>query len=162
MSRTTERHLYLLTNPYRIKAILDANRNSLMLLELKFSIGTLSLSTAALIAAFFGMNLKNFMEESDLGFGGVCVVSFAVATVVCGYGLSKLRRVQKVSMWGEQGVAAARGRNFRSVDGEMLPRVRCETVPDFARKARTISKNERMAIRMARTDAIKTSASGAP
>lgn len=110
-----------------------------MLLELKFSIGTLSLSTAALIAAFFGMNLKNFMEESDLGFGGVCVVSFAIAAVVCGYGLGKLRRVQKVSMWGEQGVSAGRGRNWRNVDGD-LNRIRDGALPEFARKTRIQSK----------------------
>lgn len=66
-----------------MKAILDANRNSLMLLDLKFSIGTLGIGSGAFIASLYGMNLKNFIEESD--------------------GLTKLRKVQRVSMWGEQG-----------------------------------------------------------
>ncbi|KAI9675258.1 MAG: magnesium ion transporter [Caeruleum heppii] len=88
-----------------VKAILDANRNALMLLDLKFSIGTLGIGSGAFIAALYGMNLKNFLEESDYGFLGVSVWSFVFAGIVCSYGLTKLRRVQRVSMWGERGVA---------------------------------------------------------
>ncbi|MCJ1476047.1 magnesium ion transporter [Lambiella insularis] len=86
-----------------VKAILDANRNSLMLLDLKFSIGTLGIGGGAFIAALYGMNLKNFMEESDYGFYAVSGFSFVFAAVVCSYGLTKLRKLQRVSMWGEQG-----------------------------------------------------------
>ena len=74
-----------------------------MLLDLKFSIGTLGIGSGAFIAAIYGMNLKNFIEESDLGFWGVSGFSGIFAAVVCVYGLQKLRRVQRVSMWGEQG-----------------------------------------------------------
>ena len=91
----------MLTWRYRVKAILDANRNSLMLLDLKFSIGTLGIGSGAFVASLYGMNLKNFIEESDLGFIGVSAWSFVFAAIVCSYGLSKLRRVQRVSMWGE-------------------------------------------------------------
>ncbi len=91
------------TNFISVKAILDANRNSLMLLDLKFSIGTLGFGSGAFIASLYGMNLKNFMEESDLGFSGVTALSFLFAAVVWTYGLKKLRKVQRVSMWGEQG-----------------------------------------------------------
>ncbi|KAB8223578.1 hypothetical protein BDV33DRAFT_167261 [Aspergillus novoparasiticus] len=87
-----------------VKAILDANRNSLMLLDLKFSIGTLGLATGTLFSALYGMNLKNFIEESDFGFGGVSVICFAITAVVCVYGLAKLRKLQRVRMWGEAGV----------------------------------------------------------
>ena len=86
-----------------VKAILDANRNSLMLLDLKFSIGTLGIGSGAFIASLYGMNLKNFIEESNLGFMGVTAWSFVFAALVCGYGMTKLRKVQRVSMWGEQG-----------------------------------------------------------
>ncbi|KAJ5699047.1 hypothetical protein N7462_001052 [Penicillium macrosclerotiorum] len=89
---------------HRVKAILDANRNSLMLLDLKFSIGTLGLATGTLFSALYGMNLKNFIEESDFGFGGVSVICFALTAVVCVYGLAKLRKLQRVRMWGESGV----------------------------------------------------------
>jgi magnesium transporter len=96
-----------------VKAILDANRNSLMLLDLKFSIGTLGIGSGAFIAALYGMNLKNFIEESSLGFWGVTGWSLVFAGIVCGYGLTKLRKVQRVSMWGEGG---RRGRNWRDED----------------------------------------------
>ncbi|KAL9625654.1 MAG: hypothetical protein Q9160_000368 [Pyrenula sp. 1 TL-2023] len=84
-----------------VKAILDANRNSLMLLDLKFTIGTLGLGTGTLIAGLYGMNLKNFIEESDVAFSGVTVVCFGLSAIVCLYGMKKLRRVQRVRMWGE-------------------------------------------------------------
>lgn len=96
-----------------MKAILDANRNSLMLLDLKFSIGTLGIGSGAFIAALYGMNLKNFIEESNVGFWGVTGWSIIFAGIVCGYGLTKLRKVQRVSMWGEGG---RRGRNWRDED----------------------------------------------
>lgn len=95
-----------LTRP-RVKAILDANRNSLMLMDLKFSIGTLGLATGTLFSALYGMNLKNFIEESDFGFGGVSVICFALTGIVCVYGLSKLRKLQRVRMWGESGVGGS-------------------------------------------------------
>lgn len=76
-----------------------------MLLDLKFSIGTLGIGSGAFVASLYGMNLKNFIEESDLGFVGVSTWSFVFAAIVCTYGLTKLRKVQRVSMWGEQGRA---------------------------------------------------------
>ena len=85
-----------------VKAILDANRNALMLLDLKFSIGTLGLGGGTFVAALYGMNLKNFIEESDMGFWGVSAWCTAVSAVMCVYGLKKLRRVQRISMWGQQ------------------------------------------------------------
>lgn len=75
-----------------------------MLLDLKFSIGTLGLATGTLFSALYGMNLKNFIEESDLGFGAVSVTCFAISALVCVYGLAKLRKLQRVRMWGEAGV----------------------------------------------------------
>lgn len=75
-----------------------------MLLDLKFSIGTLALAAGTLFSALYGMNLKNFIEESDFGFGGVSVICFALTGVVSVYGLAKLRKLQRVRMWGESGV----------------------------------------------------------
>ena len=75
-----------------------------MLLDLKFSIGTLGLATGTLFAGLYGMNLKNFIEESDFGFGGVSVTCFGITAIVCFYGLAKLRKLQRVRMWGESGV----------------------------------------------------------
>ncbi|KAI4251033.1 MAG: hypothetical protein LQ352_005114, partial [Teloschistes flavicans] len=103
-----------------VKAILDANRNSLMLLDLKFSIGTLGIGSGAFVASLYGMNLKNFIEESNLGFVGVSAWSFVFAAIVCGYGLGKLRKVQRVSMWGEHG-RESRGSWRETADGFAAP-----------------------------------------
>ena len=73
-----------------------------MLLDLKVSIGTLGIGFGAFIAALYGMNLKNFLEESDFGFMGVSGASFIFAAVVGAYGLTKLRKLQRVRMWGEE------------------------------------------------------------
>lgn len=82
-----------------------------MLLDLKFSIGTLGIGSGAFVAALYGMNLKNFLEESDLGFAGVTVWSVVFAGIICSYGLQKLRKVQRLSMFGEGGRRT--GRNWR-------------------------------------------------
>jgi len=87
-----------------------------MLLDLKFSIGTLGIGSGAFVAALYGMNLKNFIEESDLGFWGVSGWCAAFSVMVCMYGLTKLRKVQRVSMWGESG---RRGPNWRSIESAM-------------------------------------------
>lgn len=86
-----------------IRAILDANRNALMLLDLKFSILTLGTTIGMFIAALYGMNLENFIEESHYGFfgiSGMCVVLTGIASI---WGLRRLRKVQRVRMWGEGG-----------------------------------------------------------
>ena len=104
-----EKHCYRIhhfanTILFRVKAILDANRNSLMLLDLKFSIGTIGIGSGAFIAGLFGMNLKTTMEESDMAFMGVTGFSSLVAMVICLWGLHKLRKIQRVSMWdGKRG-----------------------------------------------------------
>lgn len=87
-----------------------------MLLDLKFSIGTLGIGSGAFVAALYGMNLKNFMEDSDIGFWGVTGWCAAFICMVCAYGLTKLRKVQRVSMWGESG---RKGPNWRYTDGRL-------------------------------------------
>ena len=99
-----------------VKAILDANRNSLMLLDIKFSVGTLGLATGTLFAGLYGMNLKNFIEESDVAFAGLTVACFGVSAIVCLYGMKRLRKLQRVRMWGEgygSDLGSARG-NWRN------------------------------------------------
>jgi len=87
-----------------VKAILDANRNQLMLFEIKVSIATLGLAGGTLVAGFYGMNLENFIEETNWGFSAVTGFSIAFSAWLCVYGLRKLRKVQKVRMWGESGI----------------------------------------------------------
>lgn len=87
-----------LTHGKSIRAILDANRNALMLLDLKFSVGTLGLAMGTFLAGLYGMNLENFIEETNWGFGAVTGISALASLVVCIYGLRLLRKVQRVRM----------------------------------------------------------------
>ena len=128
-----------------MKAILDANRNSLMLLDLKFSIGTLGIGSGAFIAALYGMNLKNFIEESDVGFWGVTGWSMVFSAIVCGYGLSKLRKVQRLSMWGEGG---RKGRNWRDEEFGAVNRERGE-------RSRRLKEERAEALEERRADLIR-------
>lgn len=78
--------------------ILDANRNSLMLFELKVTIYTLGFTVATLVPAFYGMNLKNYIEESYYGFGAVVVLSIIQGLLITAWNFKKLHRVQKLTM----------------------------------------------------------------
>jgi magnesium transporter len=80
-----------------------------MLLDLKFSIGTLGIGAGTFIAGLYGMNLTNFIEESDLAFVGVSAWAILFSAIICGYGLHKLRRTQRLSMWGEGGAKGKKG-----------------------------------------------------
>ncbi|PVH14313.1 uncharacterized protein CXQ87_002441 [Candidozyma duobushaemuli] len=81
-----------------IKFVLDANRNDLMLLGLRFSIGLLSMGAVLYIAALYGMNLENFIEEIDGGFEGVVIVGSIALVILFFYALKHLKQVQKITM----------------------------------------------------------------
>lgn len=81
-----------------VNIILDANRNSLMLLELKVTIYTLGFTVATLLPAFYGMNLENFIEESNFGFAGVVLVSVIAGIMVTGANFKALRSVTRLTM----------------------------------------------------------------
>ncbi|SCU80131.1 LAME_0B01728g1_1 [Lachancea meyersii CBS 8951] len=81
-----------------VNIILDANRNALMLFELKVTIYTLGFTIATLIPAFYGMNLKNFIEDSAWGFGSVVGFSVIGALLVTWSNFRSLRSVKKLTM----------------------------------------------------------------
>ena len=141
-----------------MKAILDANRNSLMLLDLKFSIGTLGIGSGAFIAALYGMNLKNFIEESDFGFWGVTGWSIVFSAIVCSYGLVKLRKVQRLSMWGEDG---RKGRNWRDEDLGVVNRERGERSRRLKEERAEALEERRAELQRQRHDHAMTAAAAA-
>lgn len=111
-----------------------------MLLDLKFSILTLAITAGTFVAALYGMNLKNFIEESDFGFYGVSVWCTVFGFIVAAYGLQKLRKVQRVSMYGHgPGSIVSKSLEGRAGGGWGLGAwggggargVRGESVPDF-------------------------------
>ncbi|KAK2060915.1 cora-like Mg2+ transporter [Colletotrichum caudatum] len=107
-----------------IRAILDANRNALMLLDLKFSVGTLGLAMGTFLAGLYGMNLENFIEETNWGFAGVTITSTICSLLVCWYGLVKLRKVQRVKMmFDERGPLTRPSRQLTSPSAAAQPSV---------------------------------------
>lgn len=81
-----------------VNIILDANRNSLMLFELKVTIYTLGFTVATLVPAFYGMNLKNYIEESNVGFGAVIFFSILQGILITFWNFRKLHGVQNLTM----------------------------------------------------------------
>ncbi|CUM65962.1 uncharacterized protein PRCAT00003616001 [Priceomyces carsonii] len=84
-----------------VNIILDTNRNSLMLYELKITVYTLGFTVATLFPAFYGMNLKNYIEDSAYGFGLVVLVSILQGVIITMINIKKLRNVQKLTMMGD-------------------------------------------------------------
>ncbi|KAG5461953.1 MAG: hypothetical protein BJ554DRAFT_5779, partial [Olpidium bornovanus] len=66
-----------------VNIILDAQRNALMLLELKAVMATLAINSTGVVAAILGMNLRNSFEDSATAF--VVVSSAAVGMGVMAF-----------------------------------------------------------------------------
>lgn len=81
-----------------IKFVLDSNRNDLMLLGLKFSTGLLAIGAAMYISALYGMNLENFIEESDGGMEAIVALGTVGMLVLLWFGTKQLQKVQKLTM----------------------------------------------------------------
>ena len=123
-----------------------------MLLDLKFSIGTLGIGAGTFIAALYGMNLKNFIEESDLGFPLVSLTCFVLTAWGIIYGLRRLRKIQRLSMWGEGGSldqgGVGKGRGGRGSWREVDPQAqlsgenRVDRMARYKEEQRRIKMNE--------------------
>ncbi|KAK4048831.1 magnesium ion transporter [Microbotryomycetes sp. JL221] len=81
-----------------IELILDSNRNSLLGYDLRVSIATLGLTSGALIAGLFGMNLPTSLEDHPFAFPVVATMSFALAGFVTLFGLRRLRQMRRVGL----------------------------------------------------------------
>lgn len=81
-----------------VNIILDANRNSLMVFELRITVYTLGFAVATLVPAFYGMNLKNYIEDTNWGFGLVVAISIVQGLIITFLNFRKLHAVQKLTM----------------------------------------------------------------
>jgi magnesium transporter len=61
---------------------------------------TLGIGSGAAIAGLLGMNLKNYMEDWAYGFPVITSLAFGTSMLVCGYGLTRLKRIQKLTLYG--------------------------------------------------------------
>ncbi|KAF8430863.1 Mg2+ transporter protein cora-like protein [Boletus edulis BED1] len=85
-----------------VELILDSNRNALLALDLKVSIGTMGLGSGALAAGLFGMNLQSHMEEMPYAFAAMSVASSAIAALVAWTGLWRLAKIRKIGLTNPQ------------------------------------------------------------
>lgn len=83
-----------------IRFVLDSNRNDLMLLGLKFSIGLLSMGVTMYIASLYGMNLENFIEEDNGGFEFVVVVGAVSTLILFYYCTRQIKKLQRITLSG--------------------------------------------------------------
>ncbi|KAF9112633.1 magnesium ion transporter [Mortierella sp. AM989] len=74
-----------------VSVILAAKRNQLLLFELKIALGTVGISSGALIAGLYGMNLQNYLEQDPHAFAFVSALAVSLGAVVFGTGVRKLR-----------------------------------------------------------------------
>ncbi|XBW35919.1 hypothetical protein QEN19_001493 [Hanseniaspora menglaensis] len=81
-----------------INIILDSNRNQLMLLGLRFSTVLLSLGAGIFIASVYGMNLENFIEHHEDGFGLVVFIGSIIIFLVLAASLKKVVEVEKMNL----------------------------------------------------------------
>lgn len=87
-----------------VNIILDANRNSLMVFELRIAIMTLAFTVATIIPAFYGMNLKNYIEESDIAFASVVSGSLFLGVLVSLWWFRKLHDVKRMTIVSSKGL----------------------------------------------------------
>lgn len=87
-----------------VNIILDANRNSLMVFELRIAIMTLAFTVATIVPAFYGMNLKNYIEESDVAFVAVVVSSMISGAIVSLWWFRKLHNVKRMTIVSSKGL----------------------------------------------------------
>lgn len=62
-----------------VNIILDSQRNSLLVFELKLAMGTLGLTGGAMVAGFFGMNLRNGLELEPGAWASMVLISLMIA-----------------------------------------------------------------------------------
>src|SRR5277367_2878702 len=79
---------------------------------------TLGLGSGAAIAGLLGMNLKNFMEDWDFGFPLITSLAFGTSLLVCGYGLTRLKRIQKLTLYGRYPGVKKNGNGLAAYDEE--------------------------------------------
>lgn len=78
-----------------VNVILGAKRNQILLFELRIAMGTLGISSGAIIAGLYGMNVPNYLEGNPHAFAAVASSAVIVSTMVFTVCARKLRVLAK-------------------------------------------------------------------
>ncbi|KAG9066118.1 magnesium ion transporter [Linnemannia hyalina] len=78
-----------------VNVILGANRNQLLLFELRIAMGTLGMSSGAIIASLYGMNLHNYLETNPHAFAIVGSTALGISMMVFAFCSRKLKMLAK-------------------------------------------------------------------
>ncbi|KAJ2312552.1 magnesium ion transporter, partial [Coemansia sp. Cherry 401B] len=76
-----------------VNIILDSQRNSLLLLEIRLTILTVALSSGTFLSGLFGMNLVNSLEAHPHAFAVVSTIAFFSIMALTVAGLRSMRKV---------------------------------------------------------------------
>jgi len=80
-----------------VNIMLDSQRNSLLLLELRIAMGTLGFTSGAFVVGMFGMNLHNYLEQDPRAF--VLVSGVAVVLALSVFSVMTRKMKQMVRRW---------------------------------------------------------------
>ncbi|GJJ68964.1 magnesium transporter [Entomortierella parvispora] len=78
-----------------VNVMLDAKRNQILLFELRIAMGTLGISSGAIIAGLYGMNMPNYLEEDPHAFAMVTASVAMICATVFSTCARKLRILAK-------------------------------------------------------------------
>lgn len=82
---------------------------------------TLGIGSGAAIAGLLGMNLKNYMEDWDYGFPVITSLAFGTSMLVCVYGLTRLKRIQKLTLYGRYPGTPKRMKDMIEIEKSEFP-----------------------------------------
>ncbi|KAI8360292.1 hypothetical protein B0O80DRAFT_381745 [Mortierella sp. GBAus27b] len=78
-----------------VNVMLGATRNQLLLFELRIAMGTLGMSSGAIIASLYGMNLHNYLETNPHAFAIVGSTALGISMMVFAFCSRKLKQLAK-------------------------------------------------------------------
>ncbi|PVU93711.1 hypothetical protein BB559_003192 [Furculomyces boomerangus] len=78
-----------------VNIILDSQRNSLMLLEIRLTVLAVALGVGTFITSLFGMNLFSGFEEHPVAFYSITLVTITLALTLAGFGFLKVYKMSK-------------------------------------------------------------------
>lgn len=81
-----------------MKSILDVRRNQIMVFEAQIEICMLGFAVSTFLAGLYGMNVINYLEDSQYAFAGLVTTCLLGTALISRYGMWKLRKFSRVQL----------------------------------------------------------------